>query len=102
MIKFSESDPVVVDFELVDSVDVRYGEVCPEEVRLWVRGLLEGGPDERVDPDELHLNVGAGVRTPDPVLLQLLDADGVNHLVVDGVGACAKDIFPSAIQCGLF
>lgn len=53
MIEFGESDSVVVDFELVDAVNVRELERRDEMSIDWD----QGSADERVDADKFQLNV---------------------------------------------
>ena len=75
-----QAHPVVVDLELVHPVRVRHLELGHHVPRL----VLHGHPHEGVDPHELHLHV-LPVEGHPLALHELLDHDGVDGLVLDGV-----------------
>lgn len=82
-LQMRETDAVVVDLELEDAVDVGNEETG---FVLAVADDLQGGPDERIDANEFELDVGGLERRPLAVR-QLLDGNGVDDGIGDGVGS---------------
>lgn len=75
------ADPLVVHFELIDTIDVRDLEFG----HILVALLFENGSDKWIDSDELQLNIVGFEWKPLSVGVPL-DLNRVNHVLHNGVG----------------
>jgi len=82
MIEFGESDSVVIDFELVNAINIREFESRDEVSIDWD----QGSADERVDANKFQLHVFGLERHPS-VWRQFFDLNRIDDILHDGISS---------------